>query len=236
MKSRRFLSGELTTGFIAEEFPNGFNGAELDDEAREALFAVSAFVHLRDTDRDWSISGQISSWQPHLRREWVVRLNGEEHRVSIERDPEALYIALDDGKVLSVESDWTPGQVIFRGRVNGRPFSVQILRTDAGLRLTHGGAQVEAAVMTPRASALARLIPEKQPPDLSKYLLCPMPGLVVSVDADVGKEVKLGEPLVVVEAMKMENVLRAERDGKIAKVLAKPGDSLAVDDVILEFE
>ncbi|MFP3943679.1 MAG: acetyl-CoA carboxylase biotin carboxylase subunit, partial [Alphaproteobacteria bacterium] len=235
INSPRFRSGDLTTGFIAEEFPDGFKGAELDDDSREALFAVSAFVHVRDTDRDWSISGQISSWQPHLRREWVVGLSGEEHTVSIERDPDALYITLDDGQTLSVESDWTPGEYIFRGTVNGRPFSVQVLRTDAGLRLVHAGARVEASVMTPRAAQLLRLIPDKPPPDLSKYLLCPMPGLVVSVDAEEGQEVKLGQPLAVVEAMKMENVLRAERDGKVAKVLARPGDSLAVDDVILEF-
>lgn len=134
-----------------------------------------------------------------------------------------------------VITDWHPGKSVFVGNVNGRDISVEVDRLNTGYRLTHDGASEVVTVFTPREAELAALMPEKLPPDLSKYLLCPMPGLVVSIEVEEGQEVKAGQPLAVVEAMKMENILRAERDGVVTKVAAKPGDSLAVDEVILEF-
>ncbi len=139
------------------------------------------------------------------------------------------------GKTLKVRSDWKPGQPFFRGSVSGQPVVARVSARPDGVRVVHGGAELDIAVRTPRAAELARLMPEKLPPDMSKFLLCPMPGLVVSINVAEGEPVKAGQALAVVEAMKMENVLRAERDGTVKKVNAKKGDSLAVDQVILEF-
>ncbi len=134
-----------------------------------------------------------------------------------------------------MESGWTPGQNVFNGLIDGVPFVAQIVKSLDGYRLWHRGASVLAKVLTPRAAELAHFMIERIPPDTSKFLLCPMPGLVVSINVEEGQDVKAGEPLAVVEAMKMENVLRAEKDGTVLKVNAKKGDSLAVDAVILEF-
>jgi propionyl-CoA carboxylase alpha chain len=132
--------------------------------------------------------------------------------------------------------DWKLGDQLYHASVNGRLVSVQIDRKGIGYRLSHGGAQLDMQVLSPRAAALAALMPVKQAPDMSRFLLSPMPGLLVSVAAQPGQDVKAGQELAVVEAMKMENVLRAERDGKVQTLHAKPGDSLAVDQAILEFE
>jgi propionyl-CoA carboxylase alpha chain len=141
-----------------------------------------------------------------------------------------------DGQAVRVDrSNYLPGKRLYKGDINDAPFAAQIKRVGSGWRLTHRGASATYHVRNPQAAALAALMPEKVAPDTSKYLLCPMPGLVVSIAVAVGQEVKAGETLAVVEAMKMENVLKAERDGVIAKIDAKPGDSLAVDAVILEF-
>jgi propionyl-CoA carboxylase alpha chain len=136
---------------------------------------------------------------------------------------------------VTVTTAWRPGQALLRATVDGAPMTWQVERDGIGWRLTRGGATIAMRVLTPRAAELAALMPVKQPPDLSRFLLSPMPGLLVALAVGEGQEVKAGEELAVVEAMKMENVLRAERDGRVAKVRAQPGDSLAVDQVILEF-
>jgi propionyl-CoA carboxylase alpha chain len=139
-------------------------------------------------------------------------------------------------KSYALQSDWQPGQPLWRGTVNGAAVSVQIARLADGYRLSHGGAVLDVAVRRQMIAELARHMPKKVPPDLSKFLLSPMPGLVVSIDVAAGEPIKNGQSLAVVEAMKMENILRAERDGVIAKISARAGDRLAVDQVILEFE
>ena len=156
------------------------------------------------------------------------------HNVEVHADAAGYRVtgAVEDSVVVS---DWKPGDTLFRGRVDGRPIAVQVDRVGPRLLLRHGGAEVEALVLRPLVAELAARMPEKAPPDLSRYLLSPMPGLLVQVAVENGQEVKAGETLAVVEAMKMENVLRAERDGTVAKIHAEPGASLAVDQVILEF-
>jgi propionyl-CoA carboxylase alpha chain len=139
------------------------------------------------------------------------------------------------GHAVAVRGDWRPGQPVFTGTVDGRHVTVQVDRLPLGWRLRHAGVEAEVVVYSARHAALAAHMPEKVPPDLSKYLLCPMPGLVLAIHVGEGDQVKTGQPLAVVEAMKMENVLRAERDGEVKAVKAAPGDSLAVDAVILEF-
>jgi propionyl-CoA carboxylase alpha chain len=145
-------------------------------------------------------------------------------------------VRFEDGQRMRVASDWTPGQPLARLDVDGELLVMKVARITAGYRVRVRGADLRLSLLSPRMAELAAKLPEKAPPDTSKLLLCPMPGLVVSIAAQVGQEVKAGEPLAVVEAMKMENVLRAERDGVIKRIAAKPGDSLPVDAVILEFE
>ena len=243
MGHERFTSGNITTGFIAEEFPDGFHGVDLPLDASEKLAAVAVFAHARDNARAREVSGRIhpnSAYPP----EWVVNLGGTDHPLSVwlTADPlgPATFRFHDSGKegfrdTVVVESAWVPGQNVFNGVIDGVPFVAQIVKTMDGYRLWHRGASVVAKVMTPRAAQLAHFMIERIPPDTSKFLLCPMPGLVVSINVEEGQEVKAGEALAVVEAMKMENVLRAEKDGTVSKVNAKKGDSLAVDAVILEF-
>jgi propionyl-CoA carboxylase alpha chain len=139
-------------------------------------------------------------------------------------------------RTAEVTSDWWPGQPVWRGAIDGAPVAVQFRPLLNGYQLTHRGIRLPAHVFTEREAELAALMPVREAPDTSKMLLCPMPGLVVSIDVSDGQEVKAGERLCAVEAMKMENILRAERDAVVAKINAAPGDSLAVDDVIMEFE
>ena len=243
MGHERFKSGNITTGFIAEEFPDGFHGVELPHEAAEKLAAVAVFAHARDNARAREVSGRIhpnSAYPP----EWVVNLAGQDHALSVwpSADPLGpMTFRFHDGEqggfrdTIVVESVWVPGENVFSGLIDGAPFVAQIVKTLDGYRLWHRGASVSAKVLTPVAAALSRHMIERVAPDTSKFLLCPMPGLVVSINVEEGQEVKAGEPLAVVEAMKMENVLRAEKDATIAKINARKGDSLAVDAVIMEF-
>jgi propionyl-CoA carboxylase alpha chain len=231
----RFQEGRLSTNFIAEEWPDGFRGAELGPAERRALVAVGVFVHLAGRRRDASISGRMPNWRPCNGGEWAVAVDGETVRATAVEVSGGADVVLD-ATALEVRSDWRPGQPFFRGTVQGRAISALVGRRGETLLLTHGGAELALTVRNPQAAELARHIPVKAPPDLSRFLLCPMPGLVVSINVGVGEPVKAGQTLAVVEAMKMENVLRAERNGVVAAIKAKSGDSLAVDQVILEFE
>ena len=241
----RFRDGRLSTDFIAEEFPGGFQEAAAPTPVRAAMIAVAAFVQRRlaarkpvadGLDEPAPRAGPVASddgpddWPD----DWTVRIGGVAQAVKL--DPvDGGYRVTGAVADCVVESDWRPGEPLFVGRIDGRPVTVQIDRRGPFLRLSHGGAEVEALVLRPRVAELAARMPAKQAPDLSRYLLSPMPGLLVKVVVAAGQEVKAGEVLAVVEAMKMENVLRAERDGVVARLHAEPGASLAVDQAILEF-
>ncbi len=231
----RFRAGNISTNFIAEEWPNGFGGTELPEERRNAVLAIAVLVHIRNELRARHLGGKLGlpEWQPPA--DWIAFLSGSEFPLTVSDAEGGCDIRLKKGKALKVRSAWKPGEAFFRGSVNGQPLVARVAGRPDGLRIVHGGAELDIAVRTPQAAELARLMPEKLPPDMSKYLLCPMPGLVVSISVAEGEAVKAGQALAVVEAMKMENVLRAERDGTVKKVNAKKGDSLAVDQVILEF-
>jgi propionyl-CoA carboxylase alpha chain len=222
----RFRDGRLTTGFIAEEFPDGFQNAAAPAAARDAMIAVSALVQQRSEARAMG-SEPVSGV-------WVVRIDGETHEVALEAAGGGTRVTVA-GENCVIDSEWRPGMILFRGRIDGRPVTVQIDRQGPGFRLSHGGAEVEVQVLRPRIAELAARMPVKQAPDLSRRLLSPMPGLLVKLAVATGQEVKAGEVLAVVEAMKMENVLRAERDGRIARIHVEPGASLAVDQPILDF-
>ena len=151
-------------------------------------------------------------------------------------DPDGANVSFEDGSTLRVSSDWTPGQPLAELDVDGAPLVLKVESESNGYRVRHRGADMSVTIFTPRQAELAALMPVKTPPDTSKMLLCPMPGLIVKIDVSEGDEVQEGQALCTVEAMKMENILRAEKKGKVAKINAGPGDSLAVDDVIMEFE
>ncbi|MDA5193089.1 acetyl-CoA carboxylase biotin carboxylase subunit [Govanella unica] len=231
----RFAEGRLSTGFIAEEFPDGFHGGAMSAETRKVLATVATMLHLSQVDREAEIEGKMDELGPRYGDDWVVNLGGEDIEVSFDMTYEGCVIRFGDESV-SVESDWVPGMPLVQGLIDDSFVTVQADKLAEGYRLTHNGVSLKAMVRTPRAAALAKLMPVKLPPDTSKYLLCPMPGLVVSIDVAEGDEVKAGQALAVVEAMKMENILRAERDAKVVKVNVKKGDSLTVDAIMVEFE
>ncbi|MCA0201078.1 MAG: acetyl/propionyl/methylcrotonyl-CoA carboxylase subunit alpha [Proteobacteria bacterium] len=236
---KRFESGELSTNFIAEEYPQGFSDKDLPAEDSSKLLAVAALVHNTYARRAASISGQIPGHGRKVPSAWViVTKDGDktvETPVSVAADEGANGTVTIGKKTVDVITDWVPGQPLFTAVIDKKPVTIQVDRKGTGYRLFSAGAQMDVHVYTQREAELARLMPNKPPPDLSKYLLSPMPGLLVSLAVKEGQDVKAGEPLAIVEAMKMENVLKAERDATVKKIHEKAGASLAVDQMILEF-
>ena len=235
LQKPRFAEGRLSTGFIAEEFPQGFAGIEPSPDALDLALAAAAAIQRIIAEQEARITGQLAGHGRVVPEEWIVAIGAAQHAVRAGREAGAVAVTRADGKRHVVATDWQPGQPLFRARIDGAAVIFQVDRDGIGFRLTRAGTVLAVKVLPPRAAALLAQMPVKQPPDLSRYLLSPMPGLLVSVAVGEGQEVKAGEELAVVEAMKMENVLRAERDGTVAKVRARAGDSLAVDQVILEF-
>ncbi|MAS12920.1 MAG: acetyl/propionyl-CoA carboxylase subunit alpha [Nitratireductor sp.] len=240
MSHPRWREGRLSTGFIAEEFPEGFSPPSPMAGERTVLAAVALAVELLRRDRLDRLTGRLAPHSGELKRDWVVRLEDTYLPVSLVEGmisiPLEMDIRIDGADPLTVRSNWRPGEPVWEGEVNGRSVAVQVRPILNGVKLAWQGVSADARVMLPRIADLDRLMPVREAPDTSKMLLCPMPGLVVSIAVTEGQEVKAGETLAIVEAMKMENVLRAERDATVSKINAAPGDSLAVDAVIMEFE
>ena len=230
----RFEEGRLTTAFIAEEYPNGFHGADLPPVGAEFLAAMAAAVHRIYLERASRIEGQVPGHELKIGRDFVVISDAAEHEVSVWRLPDGCDVRLA-GVTHAIRCAWRFGDILLRGTFDGTPFCVQVERPGLRYRLSCMGVQIEYSVLPRRAAELLRLMPRKPPPDLSKFVLSPMPGLLVAVMVKLGQEVKAGERLVVIEAMKMQNTLCAERDGTIAELLAEPGESLAVDQPIMRF-
>lgn len=235
MNHPRFLEGRLTTNFIAEEYPSGFHGLDLEPGVRNRLIAVLAAVHYANLERERTLSSQMAGHTYRLGNQWVVRFGRENHPVVITPATGLTRVLLGEGLECEVVSNWQIGETLWSGTVDGIALTVQIDNTGIGYRLFHGGAELKAMVLTPRAATCADLMPVKQAPDMSRFLLSPMPGLLVSLAVTVGQEVKAGQELAVVEAMKMENILRAEQDGVVFRIHAEKGSSLAVDQPIIEF-
>jgi propionyl-CoA carboxylase alpha chain len=234
MHNARFRSGKITTAFIAEEFPDGFHGQPMDDADHRRFVAAAVAARLVRGLRASGISGTLNGAH-RLASDFAVSLDGRDFAVTGANLAAGNLHLTIDGAPYSALTEWQPGQPIMYLSGGDGEHAIQLTRVQSGYRLGQGGRSVSAIVRSPAAAKLAALMPKKVAPDTSKMLLCPMPGLVVSVNVTVGQEVKAGEPLAVVEAMKMENVLIAERDGTIRKINAAKGDSLALDDVILEF-
>jgi propionyl-CoA carboxylase alpha chain len=242
MQHPRWRSGELSTGFIAEEFPDGFVPRDPDANEVRVLAAVAAAIdHLNNTRRR-AITDQMDGPEVRFVVDRVVHVGDVATPVQVaSMEAGKTHVRFADGDSgaateMVVESDWWPGQPVWNGTVDGKVAAIQVRPILNGYRLDYRGLQAATYVYTPREAELAALMPVKEAPDLSRFLLCPMPGLVKSISVSVGDTVNAGETLAVVEAMKMENVLRAERDAVVKAIKAEPGDSLAVDAVIIEFE
>jgi len=230
----RFREGRLSTNFIAEEYPDGFHTADVPQADPALPVVIAATIHRRFMDRAAKLTGQLPSHERRVGNDFVVIIGQDHHPVSVAPVAGGCEVHLGD-RTHRVATDWKFGDALVRAEVDGRSVCFQLDRVGVRYRLSHRGAQTDALVCEPQAAGLARLMLAKVPPDLSKFLLSPMPGLLVRLAVTVGQELKAGEEIAVVEAMKMENSLRATDDVRITKILVEQGQSLVVDQPIVEF-
>jgi propionyl-CoA carboxylase alpha chain len=231
----RFAEGRLSTDFIDDEYPDGYSPPRPEGNLRDRFLAVAAFVHTRTASRARQIGRSGAPANPVAAAHLTVWIGVEATNIEVRFNGAAATVHFD-GREIDIAADWRIGDPLLAATIAGEPAIFQVDRVGVGYRLIHGGAEAIVRVLTRRASVLNELMPEKAAPDLSKFLLSPMPGLLVSVAVEVGMQVRAGEELAVVEAMKMENILHAVTEGTVKQILAEPGDSLAVDQTILEFE
>ena len=234
MQQPRWRAGKLSTAFIAEEFPHGFERIAPTGAVARTIAAVAAAIDHVLGERKRRISGQLNAALTRERRR-AIWLGPDEIHAEVERDGQAIAVTFEDGARHVLASNWIPGVPVWSGNVDGAAVAMHVRTIANGFELAYRGSEVKAFLYTEREARYARLMPLKKLSGSEKAVRCPMPGLIVSLAVAEGQEVKAGETLAVVEAMKMENILRAERDGIIAKVNVKPGDSVAVDAVIMEF-
>jgi propionyl-CoA carboxylase alpha chain len=228
MDQSRFRSGKLSTNYIKDEFPEGFHGTEPTGFQRDVMAAAALSMHRVLTRR---------AAPELLRDQWVVVENGERRGVRVANGGDTFSVEfLGDGRKLTLEKvDWRPGKPVFKGVLDGTPFTVQVQPAGEGFTIRHRAAKAHVLVLTERSAELHEKLPPKQAADTSKMVLSPMPGLVVTLDVEPGREVRSGEQVAIIEAMKMQNIIRAERDGVVKAVNAKAGDSVAADEVLIEF-
>jgi propionyl-CoA carboxylase alpha chain len=231
----RFAEGRLTTNFIAEEYGERFQDPPLPEARRRDLAAVATAMKLAEAERAAQVSGRLRGWLHQPETAWSVKLGHEFLTVELEPGSGGGLALVVDGQRLVVSLGWQPGAALARAVVDGRAITVQVDRVLEGYRLVHGGAELVAVVRSRRAADYAARMPAKVPPDTSRLVRSPMPGLIVKVAVDVGQEVKAGQELCILEAMKMENVLRAERDGRLTEVNVAPRDTVAADQVLMAF-
>ena len=236
MDHERFVSGNITTAFIAEEYPDGFNGVDLSDDKIIDLAACAAAMNRVAEIRRTKISGRMDNHERRVGDDWVVQISGKVFSVNVSADTSGANVVFEDKTSIRITGDWFPGKKLANMNANDNKLVIKMSKLTGGFRMRTRGADLKVLVRSPRQAELSEYMQEKLPPDTSKMLLCPMPGLIVKIDVEAGQEVQEGQPLCTVEAMKMENILRAERTGTIAKINSNVGDSLAVDDVILEFD
>ena len=235
MDHPKFIAGEMTTAFIEEEYPDGFDGVTLRDSDLARVAAATAAMFRVAEIRRTRISGTMDNHEREVGNDWVVKIGDRTMACAIAADSTGSTVTVD-GTAIRVEGAWTPGDTLAEMSVGGAGMLMKVDTATTGFRVRYRGADLKVNVYAPRQAELAALMPEKLPPDTSKMLLCPMPGLIVKIDVQEGDEVQEGQTLCTVEAMKMENILRAEKKGVVTKINAGPGDSLAVDEIIMEFE
>jgi len=235
MDHKKFISGKITTAFIAEEYSEGFTGVDLNDDKIKDLAACAAAMNRVAEIRRTKISGRMDNHERRVGDDWVVQVAGKVFLVHVLADTAGADVIFEDETSIRVSGDWLPGKKLANMTAGNKNLVIKINKVTGGFRMRTRGADLKVLVRTPRQAELSKHMQEKLPPDTSKMLLCPMPGLIVKIDVEIGQEVQEGQPLCTVEAMKMENILRAERKGVVAKINSSVGDSLAVDDIILEF-
>ncbi len=239
MQHPRFISGDFNTGFIAEEFPHGFRASDVVPADDKLMDALATAVHRRYLDRAAGIYGQLEGHEVKIPTDFVVA-SGEpgkmEYVETTVNESARGYEVKVAGEIYKIDTDWNPGQIIYKATVNGKTISAQVERVGLFYRIQFDGVRIDSLVLTPAGAEMQKLMPFKEPPDMSKFLLSPMPGLLVDVAVTVGQKVEAGQRLAAIEAMKMENVLVATQDGVVAEVMAAKGESLAVDQQILRFE
>ena len=235
MDHKKFISGKITTAFIAEEYSEGFNGVDLNDDEIKDLAACAAAMNRVAEIRRTKISGRMDNHERRVGDDWVVQIAGKVFLVNVLADTAGANVIFEDETSIRISGDWLPGKKLANMTAGDKNLVFKINKITGGFRMRTRGADLKVLVRTPRQAELSKHMQEKLPPDTSKMLLCPMPGLLVKIDVEIGQEVQEGQPLCTVEAMKMENILRAERKGVVAKINSSVGDSLAVDDIILEF-
>ena len=235
MDHKKFISGKITTAFIAEEYSEGFTGVDLNDDKIKDLAACAAAMNRVAEIRRTKISGRMDNHERRVGDDWVVQVAGKVFLVHVLADTAGANVIFEDETSIRVSGDWLPGKKLANMTAGNKNLVIKINKVTGGFRMRTRGADLKVLVRTPRQAELSKHMQEKLPPDTSKMLLCPMPGLIVKIDVEIGQEVQEGQPLCTVEAMKMENILRAERKGVVAKINSSVGDSLAVDDIILEF-
>jgi propionyl-CoA carboxylase alpha chain len=231
-----FIKGEMTTAFIEEQYSDGFAGVDLPEADLRRIAAASAAMNRVAEIRRARVSGRLDNHERKVGDTWNVTLQDTSFDMTIAADKVGSTVTFEDGTAMRVSGNWTPGDQLANMSVDDAPLVMKVGKVSGGFRIRSRGADLTVHVRTPRQAELARKMPIKVAPDTSKLLLCPMPGLIVKVDVEEGQEVQEGQALCTVEAMKMENILRAERKGVVSKINAAAGDSLAVDDVIMEFE
>ena len=235
MEEKDFRKGDITTAYIKQKFPVGFAGVPPTKAQEKLLIACAGFARAFATRRAGQTSGRLNGTPPSGRRDWVVILDRVHHDVLVDLDDSGAKVTVD-GKVHRLDTQKRPGGRVFEGTFDGEPFAVKMKVEPEGYLLKLRGATVRALVASPRGAELHKKIPEKQKADTSKLIISPMPGLIVSIDVTEGQEVKSGEGVAVVEAMKMQNIIRAERDGVVKKVHFAAGASVAADEVMIELE
>ena len=235
MDHKKFISGKITTAFIAEEYSEGFSGVDLNDDEIKDLAACAAAMNRVAEIRRTKISGRMDNHERRVGDDWVVQIAGKVFLVNVLADTAGANVIFEDETSIRISGDWLPGKKLANMTAGDKNLVIKINKVTGGFRMRTRGADLKVLVRTPRQAELSKHMQEKLPPDTSKMLLCPMPGLLVKIDVEIGQEVQEGQPLCTVEAMKMENILRAERKGVVAKINSSVGDSLAVDDIILEF-
>ncbi|WVT75803.1 acetyl/propionyl/methylcrotonyl-CoA carboxylase subunit alpha (plasmid) [Sinorhizobium chiapasense] len=236
MQQQRFRDGRLTTAYIAEEFAEGFHGVTADEQSLRKLAAVAVSINQVLQERASQISGTIGNHRRVVGHDWVVSLADRDLAVTAGASADGSYVSFADGTSVTIAGDWTPGRTLATFNIDNEPLSVKVDLVGTALRLRWRGIDVVTHVRSPRVAELARLMPKKLPPDTSRMLLCPMPGVITSVSVKAGDTIEAGQALAVVEAMKMENILRAEKRAVVKRVAVAAGASLAVDELIMEFE
>ena len=236
MQHDRFLKGDITTAFIDEEYPDGFLGVNLEKDMLKYIAAACSAMYRVAEIRRTRISGRMDNHTRTVGSNWVISLSGHDFFIDLNADKSGSTVIFSDGSSFRVESSWRPGDTIAHVNINETLVSIKVDKIPSGFRVRHNGADLKVLIRNERQFQLSKYMLEKISPDMSKFLLCPMPGMLVSVNVSVGEEVQEGQSLCVVEAMKMENVLRAEKKGIIKSINTEPGMSLAVDETIIEFE